>query len=462
MSTAKCVYVVFDRLGAPKGAAVHIAAFARALGEAFGPVDLVTVASDANGVAGVTTKPGGPCSGTAGTAAPPNTPAEDCGPAKTMVTPGAAVPPGVNHHPLPARGENLIARANDFRRNLARWWNRRKVEVLHFRSIFEGYPLALHKAHVCDKLVFEVNGLPSIELKYHYPGIADDREFLGKLIAQEDVCLRAADLVLTVSPTNAEYLISRGVPAERIRVIPNGVDLSVFDYSPPKLPAASPIRLLYSGTMAAWQGVYRAIEALELIRKDVSATLTLLGPMTPRRRAEIEDACRELGVLEHVTILEAGDQAMVARIHHEHHIALAPLLRNDRNLVQGCCPLKVLEAMAGGTPLVASDMPVVSALAGNEREALLVKPGSAKAIKDAVLRLLADPDLALRLSNAARRRVEAEFTWHIAGQRLIDAYEEVLGVRRATFGVRRLDAAFRRAPGRYWLPESERNGKERG
>ncbi|MGA2496925.1 MAG: glycosyltransferase family 4 protein [Tepidisphaeraceae bacterium] len=392
MSTAKYAYVVFDRLGAPKGAAVHIAAFARALGEAFGPVDLLTVASDET---------------------------------------GAAVPPGVNHHPLPALGLNLIARANDYRRNVARWWNHRKVEVLHFRSIFEGYPLALHKPHVCDKLVFEVNGLPSIELKYHYPGIADDSELLGKLVAQEDVCLRAADLVLTVSPTNAEYLISRGVVAERIRVIPNGVDLSVFDYAPPHLSAANAICLLYSGTMAAWQGVYRAIEALDLLRKDVPATLTLLGPMTPRRRAELQDACRELDVADHVTILNVGDQAMVARVYHEHNVALAPLLRNDRNLVQGCCPLKVLEAMASGTPLVASDIPVVSALSRNEYEALLVKPGSAKAIKDAVLRLLAEPLLAGQLSAAARHRVEAEFTWDIAGRRLVAAYEQVLGVKPA-------------------------------
>ncbi len=393
MSTPKCVYVVFDRFGAPKGAAVHISAFARALGEAFGSVDLLTVAGD---------------------------------------EPGAVVPPGVHHHPLPARGLNLVARANDYRRNIARWWNRRKVDVLHFRSIFEGYPLALHKSHVCNKLVFEVNGLPSIELKYHYPAIADDREFLGKLIAQEDVCLRAADLVLTVSPTNAEYLISRGVPAGRICIIPNGVDLSLFEYSAPRPSFASPIRLLYSGTMAAWQGVYRAIEALELLRKDVPATLTLLGPMTPTRRAEISETCRELGVAEHVAILDAGDQAMVARTHHEHDIALAPLLRNDRNLVQGCCPLKVLEAMASGTPLVASDMPVVSCLARDECEALLVKPGSAKAIKDAVLRLLAEPGLAARLSDAARRRVEAEYTWDIASRRLIEAYEQVLGISGAS------------------------------
>ena len=53
--------------------------------------------------------------------------------------------------------------------------------------------------------------------------------------------------------------------------------------------------------------------------------------------------------------------------------------------------------MAAGTPVIASDLPVVRALAENGREALLVRPGSAKAIKDAAIRLVMEPDLGRRL-----------------------------------------------------------------
>lgn len=398
MSTANVAYVVFDRLAAPKGAAVHIGAFARALGRGFGAVDLVGIAD-------------GESHGTAPFAAADN----------------------VRVVELPARGANLIERVNDFRRHLARWWDRRTVDVLHFRSIFEGYPLALHKRRVCRRLVFEVNGLPSIELKYHHPAVADDRELLHKLRAQEQVCIEAADLLVTVSEVTAAHLRQRGADPRRIRVIPNGVDPTLFDYVPPLLlrePLASgrALTLLYNGTLAAWQGVYRAIEALGLLLAERPARLLLLGPGSPRRRHDIALFCERLGVAAHVDVLEPGPQQAVVQALHRCDVALAPLLRNDRNVVQGCCPLKVLEAMACGAPLVASDLPVVDCLARHEREALLVKPGSTKELCGAIGRLVQAPDLAVRLAAAARQRVEEQFTWQRAGDELLEAYARLTAV----------------------------------
>ena len=60
-------------------------------------------------------------------------------------------------------------------------------------------------------------------------------------------------------------------------------------------------------------------------------------------------------------------------------------------------------------------------------DALLVRPASAKAIKDAVFRLRDDPGLAIQLSAAARRRVKQHFTWSRAQRELVQAYQEVLG-----------------------------------
>jgi glycosyltransferase involved in cell wall biosynthesis len=126
-----------------------------------------------------------------------------------------------------------------------------------------------------------------------------------------------------------------------------------------------------------------------------------------------------------VRLLDPLSQHELAALYHEHDVAVVPLLRNDRNVVQGCCPLKVLEAMACGTTVIASDLPVVRAMAEDDREALLVRPGSGKAIKDAVLRLVANPELGRRLSAAARARVEECLTWEIAGRRLVHAYADL-------------------------------------
>jgi glycosyltransferase involved in cell wall biosynthesis len=396
VSTDPIVYAAFDRFPAPKGAAVHIDAFVRGLSRAFGPLDLVTVA-----------------------------PVED--------TPAPVDFEEVTHHRLPAPGANLIERVLCFRAHLAAWWKGRRASVAHVRSVFEGYPIAKSKGSRCDRFVFEVNGLPSVELKYHYPAVADDDELLRKLTAMERACLEEADLVVTVSQVTANYLTTRGVTRERIRVIPNGVDLDRFPYQTPTLCRADrPIQLLYAGTMSPWQGVRLAIEALALCRRDRPATLTLAGPARPRQRSELTELSAHLGVLDAVRWVGPVDREELARRHHESDVVLAPLTPGDRNLVQGCCPLKVLEAMASGTPLVASDLPVVRELARAEVDALLVRPGSAKAIKDAVFRLADDPGLALQLSTTARAAVERGRTWADARRALVTAYEEVLGMRRAS------------------------------
>jgi glycosyltransferase involved in cell wall biosynthesis len=391
MSQGGIVYVCFDRVPAPKGAAIHIEAFAGALARAFGALELVSLPAAAEQF-------------------------------------GASLrAEGLTHHQLPVLGDTIIERVMDFRARLGRWWGPRRPAVVHLRSIYEGYPIAIRKTDVCERIVFEVNGLPSIELKYHYPAVAEDRELLQKLTAQEQVCLDAADLVVTPSRVTAEYLRTRGVSDSRLRVIPNGVDTAVFDYRAPQ-PLGSEVRLLYWGTLAAWQGVAVAIEALRLCRRDFPARLTLVGQATNLQKKRMAEAVAESGLAAHVTFLPGVSQSELTRLIHEHNVALAPLLANDRNEVQGCCPLKVIEAMAAGIPLVASDLAVVSDLAQNDVHALLVRPGSGKAIKDAILRLRADPALGVRLSAAARRRVEEQFTWQRASEQLIAAYQEVLGI----------------------------------
>jgi len=399
------VYCSFDVFPSPKGAAVHIEAFARALGRAYGGVDLVTIAAD-----------GGATSRTPWLDQPAQAPLGD----------------GVTHHGLSVQGPNLIARALHFRGQLKRWWGRRRARIVHVRGIFEGYPIATCKGRLCDKLVVEPNGLPSIELKYHYPKVAEDAELLAKLEAQERRLLRAADLVITPSEVTARELGRRGAAEEQIAVIPNGVDEQLFWYrEPPELLLPRVLKLIYAGTVTAWQGVVYALEALRLLRRDHPAELTLVGPLRRRQRAALEAQCRALGVADHVVILPPLSQAELLTRYHQADVALVPLPHNDRNVVQGCCPLKLIEAMAAGVPVVASDLPVVRALAEPDVEVIAVRPSSAKAIKDGLLRLLGEPALGARLARAARRRVEGQLTWRHSCARLIEAYSERLGVSSA-------------------------------
>ena len=196
MSTMTCERIVstsFDLFPSPKGASIHIAAFCQGLRDAFGNVTLVT-----------------PETTFSSPTPDPSSSANSRSHAAMLTLPRIqrrTLEAGWDHVTIPALGDNLMQRVLSFRRHAESWWRNRRATVIHFRSIFEGHPLARAKHARCEKLVYEVNGLPSIELKYHYPSVADDAELLAKLHAQEQRCLEAADLIVTVSQTTASLLL---------------------------------------------------------------------------------------------------------------------------------------------------------------------------------------------------------------------------------------------------------------
>ena len=388
---ARIAYLSFDTVPAPKGAATHIEAFARILAKEFGGVELVTVA------------------------------------------PGAEVSvmerwPGVRHTELPALGESLIDRVLCFRRFLTQWLRRREFEAIQFRSIFEGLPVI--ELAGAAKLVFEVNGLPSIELKYRYPGMEDDRELMRKILTQEQACLEGTSVIVTPSCVTANYLASeRRVPVERIQVVPNGVDHNVFVQE--RATGTSPVfRMIYFGTLAPWQGVELAIRALAQVRAVRAVTFTIIGSGNRSEVNALMSLAAKLGVGEAVSFLPAMPQAELAKRVATADAVIAPLTLNDRNVVQGCCPLKVLEGMAAGIPVIASDLPVVRELGCDGEHFLLVKPGSVDQIAQAVLRLAEDRELCSKIGEQARRHMLENFTWERAGERLAAVYGS-MGISRS-------------------------------
>jgi len=393
MRHLRAAYISFDTVPAPKGAATHIEAFARALGAALGGLELVTVALGSESTARVERWP------------------------------------DVFHTELPALGATLIDRVLCFRRFLTHWLAERQFEVIQFRSIFEGLPLL--ELAGASRLVFEVNGLPSIELKYRYPGMEDDRELMRKLLAQEQRCFETADLIVTPSGVTRQYLIAaRRVRTEKVRVIPNGVDTEVFRPGVRTGPADI-LKMIYFGTLSAWQGVELGIRALAQGRLEAAASFTIIGTGSGRERESLMQLAAKLGVAAHVTMLPALPQTELAEHLRAADVMLAPLTLNDRNVVQGCCPLKILEGMAAGVPVIASDLPVVRELGCDGVHFLVVKAGSVDQIAQAALRLARDPALAASIAEQARAHVLANYTWDRSCELLLQAYAG-LGINRSS------------------------------
>jgi glycosyltransferase involved in cell wall biosynthesis len=384
------LYSAFDVVPSPKGASTHITYFVRGLVDAGYRVQLVT-------------------------AGDPSLPERDTYSGADMLrVPGGDDP-------------NFLKRAIEFGQAVMRHIDSIGMppyDVTHFRSIWCGLPIVQAKPRFGYKTLFEVNGLPSIELKYHYPALKGS-PVLSKIKEQEVATLLLADAVICPSAVTRAYLASLGIPRGKITVIPNGVDTKLF--APQPLNSRSDLpTILYIGTLADWQGLDVLIEAMSAILSQHPAKLRIVGRGRGRQRKDLLKRIRKLGLASSISIEPAVPHHEMPELVAQADVCVAPLAYNDRNVTQGCCPIKVIEYMACARPVVASSLPVVRELVRDGADALLFTPDDPADLARCVLAILDDASLAQRLADSAARRAHDKFSWHEAQKKLVRVYETLV------------------------------------
>jgi len=324
--------------------------------------------------------------------------------------------------------QNFLARAVHFGKMVYAHLATTQYDVVHYRNIWDGIHIAQNKKRFGYKTLFEVNGLPSIELKYHYPGL--DQDLLAKIKEQEIATLHLSDAIICPSNVTRDYIASLGLSRKLTTVIPNGVSPSDFSASPlPPREGRIPT-LIYIGTLADWQGLEVVIKALPKILEQQTVRLHIVGRGRSRQRKVLSKHIRKLGVEGSVLVQSAVPHHEVPALIAESDICVAPLGLNDRNVTQGACPIKVLEYMASSRPLIASNMPIVCELVREDVDGLLFSPNDPEDLARKVLLLLNDLELSKRLAESAAERALTKFTWHESQKKLVKVYEKLLDPKK--------------------------------
>ncbi len=330
-----------------------------------------------------------------------------------------------NHHVFPLSHANFLQNADSFGKKISFMIEKENWDVVHVRSIWEGMPAAFLKNERKFKLVYEANGFPSIELKYHFPNLAQNKKLLNTLADEEKFCMETADAVITQSETTKEYIVSRSIPKEKITVIQNGT--LVQTRQPEKKPF-TPFHVLYMGTFSPWQGIKTLLDAVALLKNE-PVMLTLLGGGRKDLEKYWRKRARNLGILDRVTFYEGIPYGKLPALVQSHHCGVAPLEAVDRNLEQGCCPIKIFDYMAEGLPVVASCIPAVEEILQDGKNALLHAPGQPQECAARLKTLLQNKHLYEKLSAAAHKTAK-KFTWQKNTQKLLVCYERLLDTRR--------------------------------
>lgn len=382
MTTHRAAYLAFDRFPSSKGSAVHIAQMADELFTRFG-----------GGLLGVLGGCGLPRYQREGT--------------REIARFDAQIP-------------NLIDRAEAFSGWVARHLEPHlgTLEVCHVRDPWSALPAvaAPGRGH---RVVYEVNGLPSIEMSHTWPWAS--RRTLGKIRELERFCLERSDVVVVPSRVIGAAVGGLGVPAGKIRLVPNGADVPAPSARPQDAPARY---LVYVGALQPWQGLDVLLRAFARLADVPRLRLVVCASVPERRAKPVRRLAERLGVADRVDWRYALPHREVAAWLAHAEVSVAPLTGCARNLDQGCAPLKVIESMAAGVPLVASDLPAVRELMADGEHGRLVPADRPAELARAVRILLEYPAEARAMGERARRRVEDGLTWAHSRAELAGVYRE--------------------------------------
>jgi len=226
----------------------------------------------------------------------------------------------------------------------------------------------------------------------------------------------AALSIIAVSDAVAGYVGRFAIPMERVHVVPNGVDPARFPHvdRPSRLREDETFTLGFVGTLKSWHGLPMLVEAFGTLHaEDPRVRLIVVGDGPERDR--LKESLETRGLAAATVLTGAVAPQLIPEWLAAMDVAVAPYAAQADFYFS---PLKVLEYMAAGLPVVASRIGQLTELIAHDRTGLLCTPDDPEALAAQLRRLREAPELRLRLGTAARTVVVRDHTWHAATRRI--------------------------------------------
>ena len=307
--------------------------------------------------------------------------------------------------------------------------SRIRPAVLHAASNFANATIALRLGERYGlPVVYEVRGFwEDTWLSRHPDGdrLAASELYRGNRDL-ETGCMLAADLVVTLGEAMRDEIVGRGVPAEKILIVPNAV---AEEFLRP-LPDAAALRRRLNidpdeyvvgvvSTLTPYEGIGTLLEATSILRSHglpVRALIVGDGP----ERAALQRQAAGCGLAQAAIFTGRVPAAKVREFHALLDVFVVP--RTPDRVCQLVTPLKPVEAMASGLCVVTSEVKALTEIIKHEVTGVLTVPQDPVSLADRLEYLLYSPDIRRKLGDNAREWVARDRTWTHNAERYQDAY----------------------------------------
>jgi len=296
---------------------------------------------------------------------------------------------------------------------------REKFDIVHAHHAFT--PTSLLSVSAARKI-----GIPAV-LTNHTIFLASDHESLwvptSYVLYPFRRFINKANLITAVSQTAADF-IGHFTERGKVVVIPNGIDSDRFDsrscaQGDPMHEVGGEHIILYVGRLVYRKGIHVLVKAMpQILRELPDARLLIAGEGVMENFIKL--LIKSLDLKDHVKLLGFVPNEKLPDLYGLSQVFVLPSLYCES------FGITLLEAMASGKPVVASNVGGVPEVVEDEVTGLLFKKGDERDLADGVLRVMNDCDLALNLAVKARRSVEDNFSWFVVADKMESLYEELL------------------------------------
>jgi starch synthase len=296
---------------------------------------------------------------------------------------------------------------------------------------------------------FDILHIPEISYYYSYQAAKAKRKYGLKMVATHaenipfpygknwlskwriNQVIKEVDLFLPLTQSAKEVLLLLGVPTEKIKVLPFGIDVNLFTPQGKDLSLGARFGLqkedlviLFVGRISRGKGVYELVYAAKKLLEDRELAgkkikFLLVGSGLARRK--IEKLIGRLDILSGVTIIENLEYDLMPKIHNLADIFVLPSIATK--WWQEQFGMVLIESMACGKAVVATQTGSIPEVVGEA--GVLVQPNDPFSLAKAIRKLILDEKLREELGKKGRERAETNFSVTVVSQKLKQIYEKL-------------------------------------